>query len=130
MWQNFCLPFLFSFIILFLLIEQSRIPFMENYRTWQHREKYIPNKGSKPSGFYLEKPVNILQNGFVIFFCILDENLWNCSFFWIFSMTVFKCLTHFKIENNIFLKQQFNIILLSTSSIRTFSSKSWRRLLV
>ena len=33
LWQNFCLPFLYYFNILFLLIEKSRIPLIENYRT-------------------------------------------------------------------------------------------------
>ena len=66
--QNFCLPFLFHFNILFILIEKSRIPIIDNSRTWQHRERYSPNKGSKPSGFCSEKPVNSFTK-------------WICDFF-------------------------------------------------
>ena len=63
--QNFCLPFLYSFNIVFLLIEKSRIPLIDNSRMRQHRERYNRNRSSKPSGFYLEKSVNSLPNGFV-----------------------------------------------------------------
>ena len=132
--QNFCLPFLYYFNILFLLIEKSRIPLIDNSRMWQHRERYSRNKSSKPSGFYLEKPANSLPNGFV------TDVRFILYFRWIHKKMFFPPLNiqcnsvqmfdPFQDWNSHFFLQQFNLILLYTSSRKTFPSKSWRRLLV
>ena len=103
-WQNFCLPFLYYFNIVFLLIEKSRIPLIDNSRMWQHRERYNRNKSSKPSGFYLEKPVNILPNGFVTDVRFILYFRWIHKKMFFPEYSVCRCLIHFKIGTNIFLK--------------------------
>ena len=79
-WQNFCLPFLYYFNILFLIIEISIIPLIENSRIRQHRERYILNRGSKPSGFYSQK----LVNSFTKWFC--DRSYFYFYFYSIYSV--------------------------------------------
>ena len=73
----------------------------------QHRERYNPNKGSKPSGFYLEK----LVNSFTKWLCdickiyfIFQMNTYENVSSWIVSLTVCRCVIHFKIGTHIFLK--------------------------
>ena len=42
--------------------------------------------------------------------CLVQMKTWENVFSWIFSVTVGRCLIHFKIVTHFFFKQQFNLI--------------------